>query len=331
MSSVPQPDNVPNLSGPTVGSTSGAYARPGFRGAVLSAGLIIILPLLVAGCGRALGQSPIERLPGATASLGDGSVSGYADIDANDVPTAIGLAFSAAALATLPTEHSDGHRCFDANGDGTIDPGTECSPWHERVIPLPTRVSRRSEMPFKWVLLNWNPHGHIPPGVWNVPHFDVHFYLEPIENIFALQRGSCGPEHLRCDQFALATKPLPANYIPPDFVNVDAAAPAMGNHLIDPSGPEFHGRGFTRSWIYGAYDGRVIFYEEMVTRVYLLSQPNSCAPIKSPAAVAVAGYYPRSSCIRFDAIAGVYTVSLEDFIFREAAPPAPIQAGKSGS
>ena len=36
-------------------------------------------------------------------------------------------------------------------------------------------------MPLKWALLNWNPHGHIPPGIYDRPHFDVHFYMEPIE------------------------------------------------------------------------------------------------------------------------------------------------------
>jgi hypothetical protein len=25
--------------------------------------------------------------------------------------------------------------------------------------------------------LDWNPRGHIPDGVYTVPHFDVHFYL----------------------------------------------------------------------------------------------------------------------------------------------------------
>lgn len=331
MSNEPQPDNVPNVTDPPTSAGARAAAPLRVSRAGLSALPIVLLPVLFAGCGNAGGASRLERLPGATASLGDGSVSSYADIDVNDVPTAIGLAFSAPALATLPTEHSDGHRCFDADGNGTIDLHTECSAWHERVIPLPTPLSSRSDMPFKWVLLNWNGHGHIPPGVWDLPHFDVHFYLEPIENIFALQRGPCGPEQLRCDQFALATKPLPPNYIPPDFVNVDAAAPAMGNHLIDPSAPEFHGRGFTRSWIYGAYEGRIIFYEEMLTRAYLLSKPNACVPIKSPAAVAVAGFYPRSSCIRFDASANLYTVSLEDFVFRQAAPPAPIVGGKATS
>ena len=40
--------------------------------------------------------------------------------------------------------------------------------------------------------------------------------------------------------------------------------PAMGNHLVDLTGPEFQKQPFTRSWIFGAYGGRIIFYEEMV-------------------------------------------------------------------
>ncbi len=101
--------------------------------------------------------------------------------------------------------------------------------------------------------------GHIPPGVYDLPHFDVHFYLEPIEDVFAIEPGTCGPEFVRCDQFDLAKKPIPSNYIHPDYKDVDAVAPGMGNHLIDLTGPEFNGQRFTRSWIFGIYDGRITY------------------------------------------------------------------------
>jgi hypothetical protein len=64
------------------------------------------------------------------------------------------------------------------------------------------------------------------------------------------------------------------------------------------------------------------FYEEMLTRDYLASRPNRCNPIKQPAAVAVSGYYPTQSCVRFDASRNEHTVSLEQFQHREASPPA---------
>ncbi len=278
--------------------------------------------ITVAGCATdEEAPGDVHRVGGAIVGLGQGDVESYAEVDGAGVPLAIGVSFAAAALEGLPTEESDGHRCFDGDADGEIEVDSECSPWHERVLPLPTELSRRQDIPFKWALLNWNNHGHIPPGVWDVPHFDVHFYIESIENVFALQRGPCGPEFLRCDQFELATRAVPSNYMHADFVDVGAAAPAMGNHLIDTTAAEFHGEPFTRSWIYGIYDRRIIFYEEMVARDYLLSRPDDCFLIKTTPAVALSGYYPTSTCTRYDPETDRVTVSLETFEYREASAP----------
>jgi hypothetical protein len=266
----------------------------------------------------------VDRAIGAASPLGNGTVARSVEFEPSGAPAAIGVAFSAGALDNLPTTMSDGHRCFDADQDGAIDLAGECSAWHEFVLPLPSEATRRADIPFRWALLNWNPHGHIPPGVWDTPHVDVHFYIEPIANIFALQRGPCGPEFLRCDQFERATQPLPPNYMHPDYQDVGAAAPAMGNHLIDPTAPEFQGEPFTRHWIYGVYEGRVIFYEEMVARDYLLSGPDACFDLKMPEAVALTGYYPTRACSRHSGEADEYTVSMEGFVMRQAAPPEPI-------
>jgi hypothetical protein len=269
------------------------------------------------------------RVLGTPSSLGNRTVASYSEFDKSGAPKAIGLVFSAGALDALPAAPSDGHRCFDANNDGVIDLATECSGWHERVLPVPSEASRRPDVPFKWALLNWNPKGHIPLGVFDTPHFDIHFYIEPIENIFALQRGTCGLESLRCDQFALARKPVPSNYVPPNFQDLGIAAPAMGNHLLDPTDHVFHGGPFTRHWIYGVYDGRVIFYEEMLALSYMLSKPDACFPIQSPDAVALTGYYPTRSCIRYTPAKDEYTVSMEDFVLRQASPPGPLRDAAS--
>jgi hypothetical protein len=287
--------------------------------------VLVFIALTAIGCAPdKQADAPAARSLGAYASVGNGTVSSYADFDKSGAPTAIGIVFQASALEGLPTAHSDGHHCFDRNKDGKIDAQAECFGSHEWIIPLPSEVARRSEIPFKWVGLNWNPAGHIPPGVYDLPHFDVHFYIEPIEKVLAVQPGPCGPEFVRCDQFELATKPVPPNYMHPDFKNVGAVAPAMGNHLIDQTSPEFHGNKFTRTWIYGVYDGRVTFYEEMVARDYLLSQPTTCFALKSPSAVAIRGYYPTQSCIRYLAQVNEYTVSMEGFTLREASAPEPI-------
>jgi hypothetical protein len=85
------------------------------------------------------------------------------------------VVFSPGALDGLPADGSDYHHCFDENQDGAVDRATECLHGYEYVLPLPDAVARRADVPFKWVLLDWNPGGHVPPGVYDVAHFDVHF------------------------------------------------------------------------------------------------------------------------------------------------------------
>ena len=158
----------------------------------------LLAALTILGCSdtKQAGVSTGRSL-GASSSVGKGTVSSYAEFDKNGAPIAIGIVFQASALDGLPTANSDGHHCFDQNKDGKIDLQKECLGTHEWVIPLPSEAARRSDVPFKWVGLNWNPHGHIPPKVYDLPHFDVHFYIEPIEKIFAIASGPCGPEFVR--------------------------------------------------------------------------------------------------------------------------------------
>lgn len=288
---------------------------------------VVVTVLVLCGCASTNPQSPSTRSLGWQLPLGHGSVTSYAETDGAGAPTAIGVAFSATALDGLSMD-SDMHRCHGRTHEGHVDARTHCMQMQEHVIPLPDSVARRADVPFKWVLLNWNPRGHIPPGIYDVPHFDIHFEMAPIADIFAIEPGPCGPERVRCDQFAIAKKPLPANYIHADFKDVDAVVPAMGNHLIDVTGPEFNKQPFTRSFIYGVYDGKVIFYEQMVTRAYMLGNPQGCEPIKSPRAVAESGFYPTVSCVRRDAKSGEVTVSMERFVHRSASAPEPLSAAK---
>ena len=94
----------------------------------------------------------------------------------------------------------------------------------------------------------------------------------------------------------------------------------MGNHLIDSKTPELTPGGppFTHTFIYGAYDGHITFYEPMITHTFFKSRPNLCLSLKSPEAWEVGGSYPTDYCIRYFDVDGKYTVSLENFVHREA-------------
>src|SRR5262245_28755869 len=287
--------------------------------------VVPLATIILAGCAssRPGANGSAARHLGGQTELGQGQASSYVELTRSGEPAAIGVVFSPTALSGLPEGGSDHHHCVDRNKDGTIDHAGECIATFEHVLPLPDAVARRADVPFKWVLLNWNPVGHIPHGVYDVPHFDVHFYMEPIAKVFALQTGPCGPELIRCDQFAIAKQPVPSSYVHPDFKDVDGVVPAMGNHLVDLTGPEFQKQPFTRSWIFGAYGGRIMFYEELVAHRTLVSRPRSCAPIKQPKAVATAGFYPTISCLRYEASMGETMVSMEHFVFRAASAPEP--------
>jgi hypothetical protein len=286
---------------------------------------LAVIAFAAAGCASQQVAAPAARTMGWQVKLGGGTAASYAELDGSGAPTAIGVVWSGRALDGLPA-HSDEHRCFGRDKDGAMRADTKCQHTHEFVIPLPDSVARRDDIPFKWVLLNWNPTGHIPPGIYDVPHFDVHFEMGAIADAFAIESGPCGPEMVRCDQFAKARKPLPPNYMAADYADVEAVVPVMGNHLIDTTGREFRKEPFTRSWIYGVYDGSVIFYEAMVTRDHLLSKPNDCSPIKPQKAVAVGGFYPTEYCVRHNATTGEYSVSMEKFSRRDASAPDPIPA-----
>ena len=289
--------------------------------------LLAIAVLTLVGCDASLSGSQVSRSLGWQAPIGKGTATTYAEFDAQGVPRAIGVVWSAGALDDLP-QVADGHHCHGRNKEGGIEADSKCQQTIEQVLPLPDAAARRADIPFKWVLLNWNHVGHIPRGIYDAPHFDVHFEMAPIAEILAIEPGPCGPEFVRCDQFQIGRKPVPANYVHSDFKDVEAVVPAMGNHLIDLTGPEFSKHPFTRSWIFGVYDGKVIFYEEMVTLSHMRNKPNACAQIKSPKGVAVRGYYPTVSCIRNNPGTGDYTVSMEQFALREASEPEKIAATK---
>jgi len=252
-------------------------------------------------------------------AMGGGLVRVYAELDADGAPAALGVRLDAAALDGLPPEMNTYSRCFDKNGNGTIDAHGECNGDYELAFALPGSLAENGRMPFSWIGVNWNPMGHPPPAPppWAVPHFDFHFYIQPEAEVRAIRPGACA-ELIDCDDFAVAQRPVPARYVHPDFIEVGAAVPAMGDHLIDSKTPELAPGGppFTETFIYGAYDGHVTFYEPMITRAFLLDRPDQCTPLKAPAAFEKPGFYPREYCIRALA-GGDYTVSIEKFVWRD--------------
>ena len=258
-------------------------------------------------------------------SMGNGYFETYVQLKKDKTPWAIGYVFGESTLVNMPTKKNDGQNCFDVNGNGKLEEdGTsvlndtdlhhdECVAGHQRVLFFPHQDKIK---PFKWALLNYQPQGHSPVMVYGKPHFDFHFMtMDFIERNY-IRVGPCGLL-INCEDFVKAVKPIAPQFIPADFITVGAAEARMGDHRVDVTSGEWHGHDYTHTWIYGAYDGSIIFWEPMITVEYLKSKPYTCVPIKLPEAYQESGYYPTSYCMRYSPERKEYRVSIEGLVYRD--------------
>ena len=263
---------------------------------IAAAGIIVLqTPALAHGDGHPEKPETTKRY-GASAALGAGSVRTYITMSKEKdersdrrAPLQLGVEIPSAVMSSLPTDMS------------------------MLILDFPIQA-RNTTM--QYMMLDWNPQGHEPAGIYDKPHFDFHFYIQDLEDVMAIDPGPCSG--LACDDYALATKPVPFEFLPQGYIDVGSVVPYMGNHLIDPGSPEFNGQLFTRTFLYGAYDGHITFYEPMITKASMLDQPNQCTALKLPAAYEESGFYPKSYCTEFDTTDQVYRVYLKDFEYRYA-------------
>jgi len=276
---------------------------------VLGGGFFVLLK--EEGSISALVTSSSDPVP-----FGDGTLKTYVTVMENDentkIPIAVGVEFSDDAFYGLTDEPTDGKWCATQDGE------TRCLIGHGTVLQFPDEISIT---PIKWMLLSWNPNGHIPPGVYDIPHFDFHFYVMEEEKRNEIKPGLCEDADpgvtIDCESFKKGMIPLPPNFVPLDYINSGGVEAGMGNHLIDPTSSEFE-TDFTHTWIYGFYDGEITFLEPMISREFILDKPNLCVDIKQPEAFKDEGWYPTQYCMRYKEDLNTYTVSIEAFAKHEA-------------
>jgi len=249
--------------------------------------LATIVMTSILGCAvfRNLGPTA-GTYDGPSRDMGGGRAHAFITIDAGGRPTAIGVRISETALAGLPAEPP-----HDADG------------W-EYVLSLPKEAAISG---YNHVGIDWNPKGHIPPGVYDKPHFDFHFYLISLEQ---REKITAKGEDLARAHRAPAPEFMPQGYILPDGTEV----PRMGAHAIDPTAPEFNKLPFEKTFIYGFYDGQMIFLEPMMTKVFLESKPNATDRIKLPKTYSKHAYYPTIYSVKYNATQREYEISLESLL-----------------
>ncbi len=170
-------------------------------------------------------------------------------------------------------------------------------------LPMPTSGPKTV---VDHVVINWESTGHPPPKVYDVPHFDFHFYLvsskERMHTRYRSAAESGSPAQRPAPQFMAASYVLPPG----------TAVSRMGVHAINPEATEFKGQPFTATFIYGYHDKRQAFLEPMASLSFLQSKTPFRATIPRPASYSKAGLYPSSYSIQYDASSKTYAVMLDD-------------------
>jgi hypothetical protein len=228
---------------------------------------------------------------GETTLLGNGTVYSWARMASKTKPISVGVTFTETALEGLQTERP---------------PNNPLMPGYEHRMNLPKEADA---VGIQGIAVDWNPKGHIPPGVYDVPHFDFHFYTVPTAQRDKIT--AVGTDKKKC------FKPIAKAYQPDHYMLApQSEVPTMGVHWVDVTAPEFNGKPFTSTFIYGSYNGKWIFFEPMVNKSFLETKPNVVLPIVPLKKVQKHAWYPTKYVVRYNEERKEYTVALTGFVYR---------------
>jgi hypothetical protein len=254
--------------------------------------LLVTAIIMLASCKKGDHHPPFGIFPGPHVNVFDGEAWTWIQLDKEGHPQRVAISLTDAALNSADSEHHQktGHQ-EDTGHMGENNFVLDFHPKAETTI-------------FRHAWLNWNPMGHPPPGIYDDPHFDFHYYTV-----------SSDERETFVDPVKLDAS-LPAEYLPPNYEGGDLV-PAMGKHYSDLTSPEFNGQPFTQTYIYGSYDSKFIFVEPMITLEFLKTTDNFERPLPQPAKFQETGYYPTK--MRVTKAHGVTDLILEDFVLRTAS------------
>ncbi|MDB5012787.1 MAG: hypothetical protein JWQ25_989 [Daejeonella sp.] len=212
---------------------------------------------------------------GPAVAIGNKEAKAWVSVNAKGDPIAIGVSLPGDAILNLDSEP----KIFTLH------------------LPLDVKVA-----PYDHIDLNWNPVGHPPMDIYTTPHFDLHFYM------------ICEQDQAKIEgQLPPYMDPAPAlKYIPEAYVQGPGVEPEMGCHWVDVLSPEFNGKSFTRTMIWGTHSGKVIFFEPMFTLAYLKTKPEEIIPMRQPASFEKSGFYAQNYSFKYDENHQRYIIALTD-------------------
>ena len=227
----------------------------------------------------------LETFKGPEVVMGNGKASSWFTIDKNGVPQELGAEMTMEAFTGL-----------------TMDPANFAA----ATFVLPLNQKAKDVTPFDHLVINWSPHGHDPLAVFNIPHFDFHFYTITEAERMAI------PPYMPATA-ALHDKLPPTGFMPASFTATPGGVPQMGKHWAD---NHMH-TPFTHTMVYGSYNCKLAFVEPMITKTILEEGERITVAYDQPTQFEKAGkYYPTKYNIYMDAATHKHYVTLSAFVKR---------------
>ena len=256
-----------------------------------------------AGKAKTVNGLATKTFYGPATPLGQGVARAWVSTDKQGTPLSVGVNISEHAIQALMEERAENHE----NGEEHAEHVTF-------ILKLPKQAERTL---YDHITLDWNPHGHPAPGIYDLPHFDMHTYMISVEERLAISPLAPFDEN---GQPQFDERPAP-EYIPQGYFLEPGIVPAMGAHWLDSQAPELNGETFTKTFIYGSLDGEFIFHEPMFTVAYLQDlkqreQPYESMVIKQPDSYQMAGYYPMEYSFTYNPTPGEYIISLDKLVLQ---------------
>lgn len=247
--------------------------------------LLVAASAFIFACDKDKNKENIIK--GEEVTVHGGKAWSVTKLDKKGAPETVSLTINDAVLNSVPVGGPAGH-----------------NPGNDFIIPLPKKAQDATS--FQFIMLNWNPNGHEPDGVYTLPHFDMHFYKSSVDEVMNYT------DTVKMDHN------LPnAAYVPSTYIAPGPGIPMMGKHWIDVNAPELHGQTFTETFLYGSYNSKVVFLEPMITLNFLKNTNTYERSIPQPAKFEKSGYYPtKLHIVKHD---GVTEIVLDGFTYRQAS------------
>jgi hypothetical protein len=253
-----------------------------------------------------------ERLvKGEEKKIGDGTVRTWVKLGKDRKPVSIGVTMTESGLTGLPDDVDTGKekgqestklKLLDQIGHYTF----------ENELKFPPEAA-----PYVHMGYNWNPYGHWPQQVFTEPHYDVHFYMETPEYRHEIGKGNY-------KDILKGHKKLPPELVPKGYeIAYGTLEPRMGIHWANFSSPELQPGKFNKIFLFGSFNGRMLFWEPMITQKFLQKKiADYSEVISQPAAYPKSGYYPMTYSIKYDLDRKEFDISLDDLVYREGTEVA---------